>query len=78
MDYLPTDPHEKEKIKQTMQENKMRDYRSYIVDKDIAKSLVKGIIIILILLINLFKFLYNFTIFTFFSYIKIKISRNKT
>lgn len=42
MDYLPTDPHEKEKIKQSMQEQKLKDYRSYVVDKDIVKALVKG------------------------------------
>jgi len=42
MDYLPNDPHEKEKIKQTMLENKLKDYRSYIVDKGIAKALVQG------------------------------------
>ena len=42
MDYLPNDPHEKEPIKKQKLEKDLKDFRSYVVDKDIANALVKG------------------------------------
>jgi len=43
MDYLPFDPHDKEKIKQDQIQENLKQFRSYVVDKDVAKALVKGL-----------------------------------